>query len=381
MFVRASKRTLYRDAYKQSSSSLELLNLPFLCPALFGQSHSARKDSTNVRAASSKPHLGPSYTRSGRSPASKTPSHRRKLASAAAAIQYEPELDAHIPWAEPPVTSFNYQPSFDGAGISTLRRFDPNTHLLLLNDTLARYPKKFRVKDSITGDLNELHQNLHACLQVGRLERAASLLRRLNDIYNADAAGLLSAHSDYVRELTNKIVQTQDQQLLKDLQRWFEVDLKRVGVIPNAEIYAQMIRASSQSSDASRERTMRRYHKLADEAGLHVEMSALLELNTEEPSPVCKCAFLSKLVTNSRSRLLLRASMIMRTQSRLNRRSYPRKNLEQSEQLSVSLRMIYKPLRQRNKRARAFQRSKNHWSFSEIEVQTCSVAGNLLAAN
>lgn len=360
MFVRASKRTLYRDAYKQSSSSLELLNFPFLCPALFGQPHSARKDSTNVRVASSKPHLGPSYTRSGRYPASKTPSHRRRLATAAAAIQYEPEHDAYVPWAEPPVANFNYQPSFDGAGISALRRFDPNTPPLILKDTLSRHPKTFRVKDSITGDLNELHQNLHACLQVGRLERAASLLRRLNQIYNPDAAGLLAAHSDYVRELTNKIVQTQDQQLLKDLQRWFEVDLKRVGVIPNAEIYAQMIRASSQSSGASRERAIRRYHKLADEVGLGVETSALLEFDAEEPSSVCRCAFLSKLATNPRTRLLLRNSMNMRTQSRLNRPSYPRKNLEQPEQLSVSLRMIYKPLRQRNKRARAFQRSKNH---------------------
>ncbi len=290
MFVRASKRTLYRDVYKQSSSSLDLLNLPFLCPALFGQPHGACKDSRSVRAASSKPHLGRSYTRSGRNPASRNPSHRR-LASAAAAIQYEPENDAYVPWAEPSVTNFNYKPSFDGTGTSALRRFDPKTSLLVLQDTLTAHPKRFRVKDSITGDLNELHQNLHACLQVGRLERAASLLRRLNQIYNPDAAGLLAAHSDYVRELTNKIVLTKDQQLLKDLQRWFEVDLKRVGVIPNAETYAQMIRASSQSSDASRERAMRRYQKMADEAGFDIELSALLEFDAEESSLVCRCAF------------------------------------------------------------------------------------------
>lgn len=149
----------------------------------------------------------------------------------------------------------------------------------------------FRVKDAITGDLNEIHQNLHACLQVGRLERAAALLRRLNQIYNPDAAGLLAAHIDYVRELTNKLVQTEDQQLLKDLQRWFEVDLKRVGVSPNAEIYAQMIRASSQSSGASRERAMRRYQNMADEAGFGVATKALWEVYVEDPFPVCRCTF------------------------------------------------------------------------------------------
>lgn len=112
-------------------------------------------------------------------------------------------------------------------------------------------------------------------------------MRRLNQIYNPDAAGLLAAHSDYIRELTNKIIETQDQRLLKDLQRWFEVDLKRVGIIPNAEIYAQMIRASSQSSGPSRERAMRRYQKLADEAGLGVETGVLYNFEVEDPTPVC----------------------------------------------------------------------------------------------
>ena len=153
-------------------------------------------------------------------------------------------------------------------------------------------PKTFRVKGSVVGDLNEIHQNLHACLQVGRLERAAALVRRLSQIYNPDAAGLLAAHSDYVREVTNKIVQTQDQRLLKDLQRWFEVDIKRVGIIPNAELYAQMIRASSQSSDASRERAMRRYQNMADEAGVGVETSAFWEFEIEDSTPVCRWALL-----------------------------------------------------------------------------------------
>ena len=293
MFARAPKRTLYCDAYRQSSSNFEFLNLPFLCPALFRRPNGAFKDSHAVRAASSKSHLWRTYIKGGRNPASRISSNRRKLASAAAAIQYEhepepglePDLDNFVPWA-----GSSRVTTFDGAGISAVPSFDPSTSLLVFRNTLTTYPKKFRAKESITGDLNELHQNLHACLQVGRLERAAALLRRLNQIYNPDAAGLLAAHSDYVREVTNKIVQTQDQRLLKDLQRWFEVDLKRVGVIPNAEIYAQMIRASSQSPRESRERAVRRYLKIADEAGFGVETRALWESDIEDSAPVCICA-------------------------------------------------------------------------------------------
>ena len=285
MFVRASIRSLYRDAYKQSSSGLDLLPLPFLCPALSEKPNGARQNTTTIRAASSKSHLGRS--KSGRHPAFTTPSHQRGLASAAAAAQYEPEYDAYVPWAEPMATNSTYQPSFHGTGISALRPFDPTISPLIIKDNgRTTHPKKFRAKHAIIGDLEELHQNLHACLQIGRLERAAALVRRLNEIYKPDAAGLLAAHSDYVRELTNKVVQTKDQRLLKDLQRWFEVDLKRVGVSPNAEVYAQMIRASSHSSGASRERAMRRYQKLADEAGLGVAAKALWEIDVEDSPPV-----------------------------------------------------------------------------------------------
>ena len=293
MFARASKRTLYRDGYKQSSSSLELWNLPFLCPALYNHTILPPKDSITIRPTSFDSHLRWSCIASGRNPASKTPSNRRRLASAAAAaIEYQPESDNYIPWAEPPpVTSLTNESRFDRADISALRHFDPDTTSpLIIRDTLAQHPKKFRVKDYITGDLNELHQNLHACLQVGRLERAAALLRRLNQIYTPDAAGLLAAHSDYLREITNKVVQTQDQRLLKDLQKWFEVDLKGAGVFPNAEMYAQMIRASSCLLDASKGRAVRRYQKMADDAGLAIETKALWELYVDGPSLVCICA-------------------------------------------------------------------------------------------
>ena len=286
MLVRASKRTFYCDAYKQSSPGLDLLNLPFLCPVLLGQPNGPRKRLTTARAISSKSRLERAYPRSYRNPARSVPSTRRRLASAAAAFQYDPEHDDYVPWAESLVAKQDHQPSFDGTEISALRHFDPSTSPLIIKDSLTTQPKNFRTKDSMPSSLNELHQNLQACLQVGRLERAAALLRRLNQIYNPDAAGLLAAHSEYVRELTNKIVQTNDQQLLRDLQRWFEVDLKQVGVIPDAEIYAQMIRATSQLRGASKERSMRKYQNMADEAGLGVETSALCEDDLQEFSPV-----------------------------------------------------------------------------------------------
>ena len=86
------------------------------------------------------------------------------------------------------------------------------------------------------------------------------------------------------------MAQTQDQRLLKDLQKWFEVDLKGVGIIPNAEMYAQMFRASSHLLDASKGRAMRRYQNMADDAGLAIETRALWELYVDDSTLVCTCA-------------------------------------------------------------------------------------------
>ncbi len=102
-----------------------------------------------------------------------------------------------------------------------------------------------------------------------------------------------------MRELTNKIVQTQDQRLFNDLQRWFEVDLKRVGVTPNAEIFAQMIRASTLYSGASRERALRRYQKMADDAGFGAEISALWGFDVADSTLVRRCAKLQTCLLTS----------------------------------------------------------------------------------
>ena len=158
--------------------------------------------------------------------------------------------------------------------------------------------------DAISGDINEIHQTLHACLQVGRLERAAGLVRRLNQIYKTDAPGLLAAHNDYVKELSHRIVQTGNQQLLQDLQRWFEVELCGTGVMPTEVTYALMIQASLQASDAKKARTVRRYVGLAEKAGLVEETMELLSalertgVANANSTSVCHCIRISRVIAN-----------------------------------------------------------------------------------
>lgn len=102
-------------------------------------------------------------------------------------------------------------------------------------------------------------------------------MRRLNQIYKPDAPGLLAAHNDYIREITLRIVRTKDQELLKKLQKWFEVELRGHRVSPNAATYALMIQASLQGSEKKKvDRTIRRFVHLAQDAGVGDETMALI---------------------------------------------------------------------------------------------------------
>lgn len=285
MFVRASKRSLPQEAYRQSVATLESLQLPFLCPALFGKPSHRRKTSTVTRIASRR-RSNQSRASTAQQKACGKP-HRRSLASAAAAVDYAPQYDNYIPWDEPRTETYNYQPNFTEPSIGVHPIFNPSSRPIIIKDSLSTHPKKFRAsKDAISGDTNEIHQTLHACLQVGRLERAATLVRRLNQIYNPEEEGLLTAHNDYVGELTHRIVKNKDQPLLQHLQRWFQVDLRDVGIEPDAVTYSMMIRASSEASDARKDRTIRQYVNLAREAGKFEETERLLSIY-EELDRVC----------------------------------------------------------------------------------------------
>ena len=101
-------------------------------------------------------------------------------------------------------------------------------------------------------------------------------MQRLSTLYKPDAPGLLAAHNDYIRELTYRVSRTKDRQMLKDIQKWFEVSLRGKGVTPDATTYALMIQATFQEPDTKKvSRTIRRYVHLAEEAGIVDETVAI----------------------------------------------------------------------------------------------------------
>ena len=258
----------------QSRKHLQLsyneLYLPWLCPSFYGSS--ARSHSSRT--------LGRQGTTARPTPAKFRPtnkhevtscSFRRGLASAIPDIYGQPSED-YIPFVDGP-------PSLGSPQRSLVDSPQP----LILDAACITSAAAFRSHNGISGELDEIHQTLHACLQVGRLERAAALIQRLNMIYKPTAPGLLAAHTEYIRELAWRITKSKDLQMLKDLQKWFEVKMRRKGVPPDAMAYALMIQASlSGDNHKAVARTVSRYRHLAEEAGIHNETLLTATLLLEE---------------------------------------------------------------------------------------------------
>ena len=284
MLVRASNPRSQAQGLQYLYSQL---NLPWLCPSLHAAKARARRTATLSREQSASPSLK-STTIHSRQALPAPHQARRGLASAAVADYALPQ-DDYVPFEAP--TSFFGSPSSTFGPIRhvdpyhrTPGVFDPKESILVA-DSATTAPATFKNFNAISGEIAEIHQTLHACLQVGRLSRAVALMRRLSTLYKADAPGLLAAHNDYIRELTYRLSRSTDRQLLKDIQNWFEVSLRGKGVIPDATTYALMIQAAFQEPNAKKvKRTIKRYAHLAEEAGMLDETVAIASTTLDDAS-------------------------------------------------------------------------------------------------
>ena len=255
---------------KYLQTSYNELYLPWLCPSFYTsstRSHSSStlgRQRTTARPTPTKPRPVDNHESTSRS-------FRRGLATPIPDIYSQPSED-FIPFVNGP-------PSLGSPHESLVERPKP----LILDVSCITSAAAFRSSNGISGELDEIHQTLHACLQVGRLERAAVLVQRLNKLYKPTAPGLLDAHTQYISELAWRITRTKDQQMFKRLQNWFAYDVLRKGIRPDAMMYALMIQACL--SGDNRETMIwriRRYSHLAEEGGVHRETLALVQTLLEE---------------------------------------------------------------------------------------------------
>ena len=142
------------------------------------------------------------------------------------------------------------------------------SNLLFVNNQETVVPRRLQYRSGIGGDTGELHQNLHACLRVGRLDRAAAVIRRLSEVYHHSAPELTEAYNQYLEELVNSLDRPNTNVTLRNVQHWFEVEMRSKAVKPSSRTFGLLFKAAFAQLEGSKlDRAIRRYMDLTIKAG------------------------------------------------------------------------------------------------------------------
>ncbi|KAM3065800.1 DNA-directed RNA polymerase [Clarireedia jacksonii] len=157
---------------------------------------------------------------------------------------------------------------------------------IIFGDDGATQPTKHRrTRDAVGGTLQEVLSILEACLQVGRIERATVILKRVSQYPDMDRETLLDLQNRYLRAAVENIIMNPSEEATQALHQWFELEIRSLGLPQDAVTVAYMLKASLQSPDSNRrDRLVRRYMDMVQgDAGLAVLGADILtaeELNT-----------------------------------------------------------------------------------------------------
>jgi DNA-directed RNA polymerase, mitochondrial len=149
---------------------------------------------------------------------------------------------------------------------SHLKELDP-MRTVKLEGSLSHAPQRYRFgrKIGVGGDFTEIQSVFDACLQIGRIERAGIILKRIASIPQIYPADLLALHNRYLRAAVEQIMINPTQSATQNLHKWFELEIRLQGIPANTETVAYMVKASLQSPRGKRERLVRRYMDMLEE--------------------------------------------------------------------------------------------------------------------
>ncbi|KAI5464924.1 hypothetical protein BGZ63DRAFT_421911 [Mariannaea sp. PMI_226] len=165
-----------------------------------------------------------------------------------------------------------YSPAADSSmPPSYLRPFDYSAPLVLPEPGMARITAKMNMF-GIPGDAEDMIPVFDACIRVGKLERAALVLKRLNTIGAVPGEERILLHNQYLRASLNQMRTSPDRKQAERLHKWYELEIRNQNMPQTAETIACMLKASLISERGARlERLINRYMSLAPgEAGLRV---------------------------------------------------------------------------------------------------------------
>ncbi|KAK1566412.1 DNA-dependent RNA polymerase [Colletotrichum navitas] len=159
-----------------------------------------------------------------------------------------------------------------GSHVHELRAFDPSSPLVIEEASMAAARGKANLA-GIPGDAEEMLLVFHACIRVGKIDRAELVLKRMT-FYNVfPGEELIFLHNRYLRASLDQMRSRPDRKQAEGLHKWYELNIRAKDLPQTAETVACMLKASllSEHKLDRRRRLVTRYMGLAPgEAGLQV---------------------------------------------------------------------------------------------------------------
>lgn len=183
----------------------------------------------------------------------------------------------------------SWHSAMDNSSFGPANSFDSSS-LVIVDDTPQTKPIYVQKRNGLGGDPTDVLAYFNMSLKVGKLDRAAALIRRLGKYYPTEGPEYMSLHNRYLLAVVQQAIITRQQDMAFSLQKWFEVDMPASGVKSDATTLAAMIRLVLRMFHGSkRDRCVRRYWDIAKTADLHEELltvEVLTDLDLGELSRV-----------------------------------------------------------------------------------------------
>src|SRR6202012_6044118 len=143
--------------------------------------------------------------------------------------------------------------------------------------------------DRQAATVEELVQNMHACLSIGKLDRAEEILRRMADQTKTKTPVVAEANTLYIRCLVDSLTMGSQHVTLRRIQAWFELRMKQLGLLPTPETFALLCKAAfTVPNPPARDRTLRRYLHMSERMGMLEQTMSSGELSSEQWNVLCQ---------------------------------------------------------------------------------------------
>ncbi|KAG8410027.1 DNA-directed RNA polymerase [Metarhizium acridum] len=191
--------------------------------------------------------------------------HERSLATAVDDFKFEVMPYEHL--TNPSMPPF--QPS--SLRSHDIQSFDSPAPLTIPEPGPPRTPTKINTY-GIPGETEDMLPVFDACIRVGKLDRAALVLKRLNAMGVLSGEERILLNNQYLRASLKQMRNSPDRRQAEELHKWYEMQIRSKGLPHTAETIACMLKASLLSERGSRlDRLVNRYMGMAPgESGLRV---------------------------------------------------------------------------------------------------------------